>query len=94
MKLITLDGSNWTSAADFYSALLPALHAPTWHGRNLDALYDSLSGGINGVEPPFHVVIQNGRHLPNAMGSFLEKVVTMFEDARREFGTDISLEII
>jgi hypothetical protein len=52
MKVITLDALGWQSPRDFYAALLPELEAPAWHGRNLDALNDSLnSGGINGVEP-------------------------------------------
>ncbi len=39
MTEIVLDGSEWKSAADFYSALLEAIQAPEWHGRNLDALW-------------------------------------------------------
>lgn len=53
MKVITLDAVAWASPDDFYSALLPQLGAPVWHGRNLNALDDSLGGGsINALEPP------------------------------------------
>lgn len=91
MKLIRLDASEWRSPTDFYSALLPALGAPEWHGRNLDALYDSLSGGINELEPPFGVELQHTGGLPAEMGAFLAKVVSVFADATQESGADISI---
>ena len=91
MKVIALDGSGWRIPVDFYDALLPELGAPDWHGRNLDALYDSLGGGINCLEPPLKVVIQGAACLSPEMTSFLAKVTTLFEDARREFGADVSL---
>jgi hypothetical protein len=42
MKEINLDARAWRNRDDFYGALLPSLGAPHWHGRNLDALNDSL----------------------------------------------------
>lgn len=74
--------------------LLPALKAPDWHGHNLDALYDGLSGGINELEPPFKVIIHNSRSDSSDMARFLENVVTVFQDTRRDAGIDISLEVI
>ena len=59
--VIRLDSSGWRTPADFYSALLPQLGAPSWHGRNLDALFDSLSGGINRVEPPIRIELRGPR---------------------------------
>ena len=56
---IELDGSRWASKGDFYDALLPALGAPTWHGRNLDALNESIrSSRINEIRPPFTIRIR------------------------------------
>ena len=91
MKVVALDGSGWRIPADFYDALLPELGAPDWHGRNLNALYDSLRGDINRLEPPFEVVIQGATGLSPDMQSFLTNVALLFEDARREFGADVSL---
>jgi RNAse (barnase) inhibitor barstar len=91
MRIIKLDASRWRSPADFYAALLPELGAPDWHGRNLDALYDSLSGDINQVEPPFRVEIAAAAGLPADMAAFLAKVAAAFDDARRDFGIDVSL---
>lgn len=38
------DGVRWNTAEDFYDAFLEAVGAPSWHGHNLDALYDSIGG--------------------------------------------------
>jgi RNAse (barnase) inhibitor barstar len=45
---------------DVYNAFFHAVGAPEWHGRNLDALADSISGGsINQVEVPYRLVIKS-----------------------------------
>jgi RNAse (barnase) inhibitor barstar len=79
MKVIALDASEWHSPEDFYSALLPQLGAPEWHGHNLDALDDSLGvGGINSLEPPFKVEVAGAQQLPEPMRHFLTKVERVF----------------
>lgn len=93
MELILLDASGWQSPDDFYSALLPKLGAPDWHGRNLDALYDSLSGGINRLNPPFAVEIDGAATLPDDLKAFLAKVTAVFEDARAQLGADVILNL-
>ena len=56
MQDLVVDTSTWKEVADFYDGLLRALDAPEWHGRNLDALDDSIAyGGVNGVEPPYRL---------------------------------------
>ena len=93
MYVIRLDASQWRTPQDFYSALLPELEAPRWHGRNLDALYDSFCGDINGVEPPFVVEVQGAAQLTSEMAAFLTDVATVFEDARKEVGADVWIKI-
>ena len=45
---------------DVYNALFRAVGAPVWHGRNFDALNDSIAGGsINEVEVPYRLVFKN-----------------------------------
>ncbi|HMI18340.1 MAG TPA: barstar family protein [Sphingomonas sp.] len=56
MQTVELDAATWTSALDFYDALLAALIAPKWHGKNVNALVDSMIyGRINVIEPPLRV---------------------------------------
>jgi len=82
MKLIILDATAWRSPDDFYSALLPELGAPAWHGRNLDALDDSLYGGIDEVEPPFTVIIENSTGLSADVRAFLARAVSGRRESR------------
>jgi RNAse (barnase) inhibitor barstar len=82
MRTITLDGSAWRTGGDFYDAILLALGAPAWHGRNLDALNDTIRGDdINELKLPYEIVIQ-GYAL---MGSEATGVVDRF----REVVTDL-----
>src|SRR5713101_2430980 len=65
LRIIELDATRWRAALDLYDDLLPALGSPEWHGRNLNALIDSMIwGGINAVEPPYVVVVLNAANLP------------------------------
>jgi RNAse (barnase) inhibitor barstar len=65
MRVIKLDATDWKSKDDFYEAILAALEAPSWHGRNADALIDSMWGGsINGIEPPYKIWITGTRAIP------------------------------
>jgi RNAse (barnase) inhibitor barstar len=92
MKVIRLDASTWRSPNDFYSAVLPQLAAPAWHGRNLDALEESLrDGDINGVEPPFRVVVVGA---PPDMDEFLSKVAAVFKDVQTATQAKVAFETI
>lgn len=72
MRVIRLDAKHWSTCADFYEAILTALEAPEGHGRNLNALYDSMIGGMmNGVEPPFRIEIVNARDCPHEVSAEL-----------------------
>ena len=93
MTVIILDGSEWRSPADFYSALLPQLGAPVWHGANLDALYDSLSGNINCLEPPFTIEVRETAGLSHETKAYLTKVEQVFVDARKNFGISVYFKI-
>lgn len=93
IKAIALCANAWRTPEDFYRALLPGLGAPDWHGHNLDALHDSLSGGrINRLAPPFHVRVAGTEALSDEMRAFLAKVRRVFDDCRPEVEASISFE--
>ncbi len=78
MKNIVLDGTNWKTKDDFYDAFFKAVGAPKWHGRNFNALRDSMiNGQINEVEPPFTIQISGLSKMPSEVRS---KVRSMVED--------------
>ena len=58
MTTLSLDASRWRTREDVWVALLAALRAPGWHGRNLDALDETLrAADVNGVNPPLAVEV-------------------------------------
>ena len=60
MRELCLDGRGWTTSDDVYDAFFAAVGAPPWHGRNFNALNDSIATGrINEIEVPYRVVITN-----------------------------------
>ncbi len=74
--------------------MLAALDAPDWHGRNLDSLWDSLSGGdLNGVDAPFELVITRSPAWPPDVIALVWRIDDLFEEARAS-GTDIRLRLV
>ena len=66
----------------FYNKFLPQVNAPEWHGRNLDALADSvITGDINGIEPPYIIKNIKTDSAPNNIKEFQIKVLTVFVEA-------------
>jgi RNAse (barnase) inhibitor barstar len=60
MKELILNGAEWSTRDDVYDSFFRAVGAPDWHGRNFDALRDSIAvGSINAVEVPYRLVIKN-----------------------------------
>jgi Barstar (barnase inhibitor) len=81
MLSLSLNGASWRTRDDFYDAVFAAVGAPEWHGRNFNALRDSIgTGGVNKVEPPYCIVIA-GR---SNMGQEAQQVVADFCDLIRE----------
>jgi RNAse (barnase) inhibitor barstar len=81
MTELTLDGAEWNDANDFYDAFFHAVGAPSWHGRNFDALVDSIeTGQINAVEVPYRLVIRNY----DRIGSGAAKITSDFVDLIKE----------
>jgi hypothetical protein len=98
MQTIELDATNWRTALDLYDALLAALGAPEWHGRNLNALADSMIwGGINGVEPPYTIHIRGTSGLSKDVLDEIELAKRVLSEARAQYraarGRDIEVRL-
>ena len=79
---IFIDWSKIQELEDYYLQLLPQLEAPEWHGKNLDALADSLvTGSINKIEPPFCVINKNIDSVKNNLQYFFSQVKEIYEEA-------------
>ncbi|BBM04000.1 barstar family protein [Microbulbifer sp. GL-2] len=78
---ITVDWKQIESEDDFYNIFLSQVKAPDWHGRNLDALIDSIvTGDINSIEPPYTIHNLNTGFAPRHITEFQLKVLAIFNE--------------
>jgi len=90
MKVV-IDWNEVQSVEGFYDNFLPKIEAPDWHGRNLNALRDSIvTGDVNGIEPPYTIQSINNNCIPENLISFQSKIFAILEEAIRE-GRDINV---
>ena len=67
---------------EFYEYLLPILNAPEWHGRNLNALNDSVvTGGIYESGPPFNIEHINCSKSVGGIREFQLTVISIFTES-------------
>jgi len=92
MKELILDASAWKTRDDVYDSFFKAVGAPEWHGRNLDALIDSIeTGRINAVEVPYRLVIKHY----DSIAAGARKMADDFVDLIREIaGRGCPVEIV
>jgi RNAse (barnase) inhibitor barstar len=70
---ILLDADGWQSSDDVYQAFFTGVGAPSWHGRNFDALIDSIAtGAINKKEVPYRIRIKNADIMGNDASAFIQ----------------------
>jgi hypothetical protein len=83
MKELLLNGAEWKTSDDVCNAYFKAVGAPSWHGRNFNALNDSIADrNIHDVEVPYCVVIQNY----GLIGAEAKKMADDFIDLIHEIG--------
>jgi hypothetical protein len=98
MRIIELNASSWRSAIDFYTALLAALGAPMEHGRNINALTDSIVwGGLNEIEAPFIIRVTHIARSPKDVIDEVELAKHALAEARAQYrdqhGGDIEVQL-
>ncbi|TAG12965.1 MAG: hypothetical protein EAZ40_15170, partial [Rhodobacterales bacterium] len=63
-----------------------------WHGRNLDALWDSVtSDEINEVHTPFRLQITGYAALGQSLQALVDRVDALFAEARRDRQIDVEM---
>ncbi|UUE08205.1 barstar family protein [Dickeya zeae] len=73
---VVLDGLLIESEDDFHDFFAKELNLPIWYGRNLDALWDALTGM---VERPVSLVWLNSE-ISRVRLSRYEKIIGLFKD--------------
>lgn len=90
---IVLNGQDWLTEADLIEAVLAAVNAPSWHGRNYNALRDSfVTGSINGIEPPYDFIIQPPPAPPSDVSDAIRYFMARIADWRDE-GAQLSARL-
>jgi RNAse (barnase) inhibitor barstar len=91
MKILLLDGTRWHNRDDFYDALFQSLGSPSWHGRNFNALRDSIAGGqINSVALPYRIRILGCNALPQQVRKLVEDFCSLVKELHGD-GYDIDV---
>lgn len=82
---LVLDAEGWQIADDIYDAFFRAVGAPSWHGRNFNALNDSIStGNINKTEVPYRIIIRNAKGMGNDAASLVSEFGDLIQDLQSD----------
>ena len=99
MRELSLDASDWKSAADFYEALAQALGSVDWHGRNPDAFLETMIcyAKLKSVQPPYKLTIRNAHA---DLREYLVNFASWVREARKdrkenpEWGDDVDVSMV
>lgn len=78
------------SLEQFYDELTRQLHLPAHFGRNLDALYDSLSADVSG---PFEIIWRDTEQSRQQLGADLYATLLEILQSVAEERGDVTLDI-
>ena len=93
VRELNLDARHWQTSDDLYTSFFEAVGAPAWHGRNFDALNDSIvTGEINRVEVPYRICIRNYTQEDFAARQIGAKFVALIQRFERE-GCPVSVQV-
>ena len=85
-----LEGKNIATPESLHDALARALEFPDYYGRNLDALWDCLTGWVEG---PVTIIWRDYEESRTALGEYADKVVALMREAAEEVeGLELRLE--
>ena len=80
-KRVIIAGDKTASAEDFYAALERQLELPGYFGRNLDALWDVLTGDVAG---PLEIVWQDADLSRQIMGDEFHDITALLLEVAEE----------
>ena len=78
MKLV-IDGEKVFTEKDFHDVIAKGFSLPTWYGRNLDALWDVLTGM---VERPIELIWLNS-HISKERLSRYDAIISLLKDVEK-----------
>ena len=85
MRELVIDAASWRTKDDLYLSFFAAVGAPNWHGKNLDAIRDSVAGfKINKIEVPYRLVLTNYDLTHPAVKGDAEKFIGLIRELAAE----------
>ena len=81
MNIITLNSEDFSNTDELHLVLIKKLNLPEHYGRNLDALWDCLTGWI---DLPITIKWVGYDNSSQRIGEYAEKLATIFQDAEKE----------
>jgi len=85
MKELNMDASSWKDREGLYLSFFKAVDAPEWHGKNFNALRDSIAvGDINGIEVPYCIVITNFASVPASLKQDAQDFIDLINELEKE----------
>ncbi|HEU5452083.1 MAG TPA: barstar family protein [Terriglobales bacterium] len=94
MRTILLDARGWATRDDFYDAVFREVGAPAWHGRNFNALADSIAtGSINKIEVPYSIKLKNLHSAAPVVRDLVQDFMQLIHDLAAK-GCPVAIEII
>jgi len=92
MTSITICGAEIESINEFHAFLKKEWELPAYYGENLDALWDCITGWI---DLPVKVTWKDIEKSRERLGEkFVDEVLNLFEEAKRELGKDFDYVIL
>jgi hypothetical protein len=95
VRELLIDASGWNSRddIDIYDSFFRAVGAPEWHGRNFNALRDSIAAGsINEIEVPYRLIVLNYYAATSGAVPMAEEFFSLIRELEAE-GVPVSIEI-
>lgn len=81
MKMVTINGEDFHTIAELHDTLQQKLELPDFYGKNLDALWDCLTGMI---ELPLQMEWLNYDVSRERLGDKADQVLSVLEEAQAE----------
>lgn len=90
MKKVQLDGAACRSQEELHDQLKTVLNLPDYYGKNLDALWDCLTGEVT---LPVELTWVNFQTSKDALGDYAENLRQLFQEAEEELNGQFQLNI-
>lgn len=81
MMLKALEGKKIRSEAEFHAAIAAALDFPEYYGRNLDALWDVLTGD---VERPVVLLWKDAQASQASLGDRFQPIIELLRQVEKQ----------